>query len=58
MQANPSKFQAIVFGLKTKDDDICFNINDNKVEATVCVKQLGGNFDEHLSFDEHILTYV
>ena len=54
MQANPSKFQAIVFGLKTKDDDICFNINGNKVGATKCVKQLGVNFDEHLSFDEHI----
>ena len=38
MQANPSKFQAIVFGLKPKDD-ICFNVNDYKVKATKCVKQ-------------------
>ena len=53
MQANPSKFQAIVFGLKSKDE-ICFNINDYKVKATKCVKQLGVYIDENLSFDEHI----
>ena len=38
MKVNPSKFQAIVFGLKAKADDICFTINKNKVEATKCVK--------------------
>ena len=54
MKANPSKFQAIVFGLKAKADDICFNINENKVEATKCVKQLGVYIDENLTFDEHI----
>ena len=54
MKANPSKFQAIVFGLKAKTDDICFNINENKVEATKCVKQLGVYIDENLNFDEHI----
>ena len=53
MQANPSKFQAIVFSFKSKDD-ICFNINDNKVKATKSVKQLGVYIDENLSFDEHI----
>ena len=53
MQANPSKFQAIVFGLKPKVD-ICFNVNDYKVKATKCVKQLGVYIDENLSFDEHI----
>ena len=54
MQANPSKFQAIVFGHKTKDDDICLNMNDDKVEATKCVKQLAVYIDEYFSFDEHI----
>ena len=39
MQANPSKFQAIVFALQNKDADICHNIYDDKVEATKCVKQ-------------------
>ena len=34
MKANPSKFQAIVYVHKAKADDICFNLNDNKVEAT------------------------
>ena len=53
MQANPSKFQAIVFGHKSKDE-ICFNINDDKVKAPKCVKQLGVYIDENLSFDEHI----
>ena len=53
MQANPSKFQAIVFGPKPKDE-ICFNVNDYKVKATKCVKQLGVYIDENLSFDEHI----
>ena len=43
---------------QTKDDDICFDINDNKVEATKCVKQLGVYIDENLSLDEHIFTYV
>ena len=40
MQANPSKFQAIMFAIKSKDE-ICFNIDDNKVKATKFVKQLG-----------------
>ena len=53
MQASPSKFQAIVFGHKSKDE-ICFNINYNKVKATKCIKQLGVYIDENLSFDEHI----
>ena len=53
MQANPSKFQEIVFGLKTKDE-ICFNIKDNKVKAIKCVKLLGVYIDENLSFDKHI----
>ena len=53
MQANPNKFQAIVFGLKSKDE-ICFNSNDNKIKTTKCVKQLGVYIDENLSFDEHI----
>ena len=46
MQANPSKFQAIVFGLKPKDE-ICFNINDNKIKATKSVKQLDVYIDEN-----------
>ena len=54
MKANPSKFQAIVFDLKAKADDICFSINENKVTATKCVKQLGVYIDENSNFDEHI----
>ena len=54
MKANPSKFQGIVFGFKAEADDICFNINENKVEATKCVKQLGVYIDENLTFGEHI----
>ena len=42
-----------MFGLKSKDE-ICFNINDKKVKATKCVKQLGVYIDENVSFDEHI----
>ena len=53
MQVNPSKFQAIVFGFKSTDE-ICFDINDDKVKAIKCVKQLGVNIDENLSLDEHI----
>ena len=51
MQVNPSKFQAIVFGFKSTDE-ICFDINDNKIKATKCVKQLGAYIDENLSFGE------
>ena len=40
-QANSNEFHAIVFDLKAKADDICFNINSKKVEATKCVKKLG-----------------
>ena len=47
MKANPNKCQAIVFGLKAKADDICFNINENQFEATKCVKQLGVYIDEN-----------
>ena len=54
MLASPDKFQTIVFGLKTKYDDICFNINWIKVEATKCMKQLGAYIDDNLSFSEHI----
>ena len=57
MQANPSQFQSIVFGLKSKDE-ICFNINDYKVKATKCVKQLGVYIDEIYHLMNIFLTYV
>ena len=50
MKANPNKFKSFVFGLKAQANDICFNINKNKVEATKCMKHFGVYFDENLTF--------
>ena len=52
MEANPSKFQSIVFsGSKT---DISFCIDGNVIQPANCVKLLGVYLDDQLSFNHHI----
>ena len=52
MEANPSKFQAMV--LSRKNCDILFNIEGNVVKPTNCVKLLGMCLDDQLNFNEHV----
>ena len=41
------------FAPKAKADDICFNINENMVEANIHSKQLVSELMTKLTFDEH-----
>ena len=41
------------FALKAKADDICFNINENMVEANIHSKRLVSELMTKLTFDEH-----
>jgi len=52
MKANPSKFQAMV--LSRNNTDISFNVGDTVIIPTDCVKLLGVNIDNKLSFNQHI----
>lgn len=54
MQANPTKFQGIVFGKGGNEAKPTFQIKGEKVECTDSVKLLGVKFDEMLNFDEHV----
>jgi len=52
MEANPSKFQAIV--LSKTNSDIEFNIDGNAIKPMKCVKLLGVHLDDQLSFSSHV----
>ena len=52
MEANPSKFQSIVFS--RQKCDIMFCIDRNVIQTENCVKLLGVYLDDQLSFDKHI----
>ena len=41
MKGNPKKFQAIAVGKKTKDQNLTFNLEGNKIEFESKVKLLG-----------------
>ena len=56
MQANPSKFQAMVLGLKSDSNDISFNIRDSIISPSNSAKLLGVEIDDKLSFSGHIRT--
>jgi hypothetical protein len=53
MKANPEKFQAIAIGKQTKQQNLTFTIDGNKIECESEVKLLGVtiqlNFNEHVS---------
>ena len=56
MQTNPAKFQSIVFGMKSKNDSVTFNVGGCKVTPSSDVKLLGVHIDEKLCFDKHLST--
>ena len=55
MQANPSKFQAIVLS-RDPNVSLQFNVNGNVIEPSKTVKLLGISLDNDLSFNNHVAT--
>ena len=53
MSANPSKFQILFLGLKSKNK-LCLNINDQLTPSSEGVKLLGVNIDNSLKFETHV----
>ena len=59
MIVNPDKFQAIVVKRNNKMKDSYFlNINQEVINSANCVKLLGVEIDNKLSFEKHISTLV
>ena len=54
MKANPEKFQAIAIGKQTKQQNLTFTIDGNKIECESEVKLLGVTIDFQLNFNEHV----
>ena len=59
MIANSDKFQAIVVNRNNKrKDSYSLNINQEVINSEYCVKLLGVEIDNKLSFERHISTLV
>ena len=59
MIVNPDKFQAIVVKRNNKmKDSYSLNINQEVINSENCVKLLGVEIDDKLSFEKHISTLV
>ena len=59
MIVNPDKFQAIVVKRNNKmKDSYSLNINQEVINSENCVKLLGVEIDNKLSFEKHISTLV
>lgn len=54
MKANPEKFQAIAIGKQTKQQNLTFTLDGNKIECESEVKLLGVTIDFQLNFNEHV----
>ena len=55
MQANPDKFQAIAAGLKSKNENLCFDLCNGCIKQLEDkVKLLGVTIDFKLKFDLHV----
>ena len=54
MKANPEKFQAITIGKQTKQQNLTFTLDENKIECESEVKLLGVTIDFQLNFNEHV----
>ena len=54
MKANPEKFQAIAIGKQTKQQNLTFTIDGNKIECESEVKLLGVAIDFQLNCNEHV----
>jgi hypothetical protein len=50
MKANPEKFQAIAIGKQTKQQNLTFTLDGNKIECESEVKLLGVTVDFQLNF--------
>ena len=59
MIVNSDKFQAIVINRNNKrKDSYSLNINQEVINSEYCVKLLGVEIDNKLSFERHISTLV
>ena len=59
MIVNPEKFQAIVVKRNNKmKDSYSLNINQEVINSENCVKMLGVETDNKLSFEKHVSTLV
>ena len=56
MEANPSKFQALILGNAHNKENEIFNVNNTEIKPTSSVKLLGVEVDNDLRFDLHIST--
>ena len=57
MIVNPDKFQAIVVKRNNKmKDSYSLNINQEVINSENCVKMLGVETDNKLSFEKHVST--
>ena len=54
MEANPTKFQAILFDKKSCYDHILLNVADTTIKPSKTVKLLGIEIDNNLCFAKHI----
>ena len=54
MQANPSKFQALILGANLKNSNVTFDVGGAKISPSPSVNLLGVEIDEKLSFAKHI----
>ena len=54
MKANISKFQSIILKPRSVIADVEFHVSGYTLKPLPCVKLLGAQIDERLSFDEHV----
>ena len=54
MKANPENVQAIAIGKQTKQQNLTFTLDGNKIECESEVKLLGVTIDFQLNFNEHV----
>ena len=54
MQANPSKFQALLLGSNSENSNVSFNVGDTAINPSKSVNLLGVEIDNKLNFSIHI----
>ena len=53
MQANPSKFQALLLGSNSENSNVSFNVGDTAITPSKSVNLLGVEIDNKLNFSIH-----